>query len=101
MARDTDGNKWYGKITSIIGGFLAKAGNIVATTGDIIATAGDIIATAGDVTVTAGDVVITAGIIKAASLAEYADDAAAKTGGLAEGDFYRTSAGVVMVVLAT
>lgn len=37
--------------------------------------------------------------IEVGSLSEYADDAAAKAGGLAPGSFYRTADGVVMVVL--
>ena len=45
MARETDGNKWYGKITSIAGGFLAKAGNIIASAGYI--TAGSYITAVG------------------------------------------------------
>jgi hypothetical protein len=38
------------------------------------------------------------GTVKAPNLGVYADNAAAITGGLAAGDFYRTSTGVVMVV---
>lgn len=38
-------------------------------------------------------------VIQVGSLTEYADDAAAKTGGLAPGMFYRTATGQVMVVL--
>lgn len=103
-----DGTVWRRAEVSASGGPIdgtdgtfdsVTAAAVTVTTGNLVVTLGDITLPAGDVTLTEGRLTITAGLVTITGLAEYADDAAAKLGGLTEGMAYRTAAGAVMVVL--
>lgn len=88
---------------SLLGG---DSGGASGTAGSVVVDAGDPDSgTEGAVSigVTNADAVLignAASLITLAGIPTYADDAAAKSGGLTEGQLYKTSAGVLGIVLA-
>lgn len=93
---DTDGTTLLGTITLDNTGAVTTSKGITITTGGLLVSAGGARVVAGGMRVDAGGLQVVAGPV-ALPLTNYANNAAAITGGLSAGQLYQT-AGAVMVV---